>query len=572
MRRVFPSLAMLLAVTMVLGCVSSSRSGAAMPDTYRIADTPSAKGEAFSHYIASVMYDRSGQQDQAVKELTKVSELDPNATTPTLRLIRAFLKNQNYKEALVNTERAIQQMPDRPNLWIVLGEIYHQLKRYDDAVNAFQKAIELNPENLLGYGALAELQERTNDLVAAVDVYQRLVQMSPNNGLLQYQLGFNLARINDTDGAIQALEKALELDPRLLRARTILGSLYMEKGENGKSTIMLAEYLKQRPDDIKAMEMLGGVLAREKRYKESAVVFSKLLSSDKPVPKQIFAMAYVMLLAGAPENVEKMVPTANAPIFSTLFAAFARQAENKPFDELLTSLDGIEGDLDDECAETLGQLMFLFGEQPTGDWLLQKIIPFRDHAASRTLAIIQGRILMNLKRFEEAQAVLSPLVTGIDQDKWIHYYLSSCYEELDRFEDTERHLKAFLEIEPDNTEVLNFLGYLYADKGVKLDEAEALLKKALSGDPQNPFYLDSMGWLYYKKGNAKEAVDHIQRAIYGMESDDALLREHLGDAYLLLGDVERAVSEWERAHRLDSKLQGLEEKINKHKPSDTKQK
>ncbi len=218
----------------------------------------------------------------------------------------------------------------------------------------------------------------------------------------------------------------------------------------------------------------------------------------------------------------------------------------------------------------LNDLLYLFGDEVAGAWLLEQLWFLSDQTDSRTLTTIRGRTLMLLERYDEAVQVLAPLADKEEVYPWVYYYLAVAHEELDHFEPTERYLKAFLEVRPDEPDVLNFLGYLYAEENVKLDEAEKLLERALELSPDNPFYLDSLGWVYYRQGKAEEAVELIQRAIYGMETDDAVLRDHLGDAFLLQGNVEGAIAEWERAHRLDPGLEGVAEKLERYreKPQD----
>jgi len=138
---------------------------------------------------------------------------------------------------------------------------------------------------------------------------------------------------------------------------------------------------------------------------------------------------------------------------------------------------------------------------------------------------------------------------------------------LEDFEQTEKHLKAYLTLDPDDPDILNFLGYLYADNDIHLDEALLLLEQALDQDPNNGYYLDSLGWIYYRMGDAEKAIDLIQKAIYNMDSDDAVLRDHLGDAYYLKGDIKRALAEWDRAYRLDPTLESVKEKLEQHRGS-----
>lgn len=534
------------------------------------AEETAPNGEAYARYIASIVYERQGQREQAVRELRQVTALAPKALTPKLRLIRSYLREKEYAEALTVCEKALQENPAYPNLWIIAGEVYRRLDRYDDAMEAFTKAIELNPDNLLGYGALVDIQESINDLVATVDVYERLIELSPKSARLHYQLGLTLARINDSEGARKALTRALELNPGFIRPRYLLGVIALEAGDNEEALKYLTSYVKSRPEDIAAAENLAGALARLGRYPDAMKLLSALMAGSHAQPKHHLDAMYVMMLAGQPKEAEKLAPPEGRPIFTALMTGFARQASGASWPETFEAFDSIEGDLDTECNETLNDLLYLFGSEAMGAWLLERLEACREEVASRNLALIQARTLMSLDRHAEAVDVLTPLFDAFAPDLWLHYYLAICHEELDHFEETEEHLKACIEYNPDDPDMLNFLGYLYAEEGVHLEEAEDLLKRALKLKPDSPFYLDSLGWVYYKQGKADEAVDLIQRAIYGMETDDAILRDHLGDAYLLKGEVKQAVEEWERALRLDPKIEGVQEKLEKHRPAAVK--
>ncbi len=525
--------------------------------------TPQA--EAYAHFLSALLLERQGRHDEALEEMSQVPELDPGALTPTLRMIRAHLRRRDYDAALEMAQQALDQSPERSNLWIITGEIYHQLKRYDEAIAAFSKAIELNPDNVMGYGALVELQESTNDLIAAIDIYHRLIELTPDNAGLHYSLGLNLARTSDTDGAILAFARAIELEPNLSRARYLLGALLLEQDRNKEAIEMLAGYLKRRPNDTKAAENLAGALVREARYAEGMAVIGKLINSRDAGPEHhLFAM-YALLREGKPGDAERVAPPGGAPYLGTLMTAIARKDSGQPYQSLVDSLDGFGGDLDAECDSYLGDLLYTFDNDQFGTWFVDELDRFRNSARpSYTLDFIQARTRMFLGEYEAAAALFTPLLKGDASDALLHYHLSICYEELDRFDDTEAALVAYLELVPDDPEIQNFLGYLYAEHGVELDRAEELLNAALASEPENPFFLDSLGWIYYKRGDGPKAVELIQRAIYGMESDDAVLRDHLGDAYLMIGDVERAVAEWERAQRLDPTLEGVVEKIKAH--------
>jgi tetratricopeptide (TPR) repeat protein len=91
---------------------------------------------------------------------------------------------------------------------------------------------------------------------------------------------------------------------------------------------------------------------------------------------------------------------------------------------------------------------------------------------------------------------------------------------------------------------MNYLGYMFADRGVRLDEAKQLISKALDVDPGNPAYLDSLAWVHFHQDQLDQAVDELHRAIDKI-SDDPTIHDHLGDVYLKQGKVKEAIQQWE---------------------------
>jgi uncharacterized protein HemY len=90
---------------------------------------------------------------------------------------------------------------------------------------------------------------------------------------------------------------------------------------------------------------------------------------------------------------------------------------------------------------------------------------------------------------------------------------------------------------------LNYLGYMLADRNVRLDEASQLIKKALEIQPDNPAFLDSMGWVYFRQGKYTEAQGLLERALEHMA--DPTVHDHLGDVYARQGRTKEAIVEWQ---------------------------
>jgi tetratricopeptide (TPR) repeat protein len=103
-----------------------------------------------------------------------------------------------------------------------------------------------------------------------------------------------------------------------------------------------------------------------------------------------------------------------------------------------------------------------------------------------------------------------------------------------------------LSSDPNSAVTLNYLGYMLADRGTKLDEALAFIKKAVQLDPANGAYLDSLGWAYFKLGKYDAAEENLLKASQHIGTDPTV-QDHLGDLYQKTGRLKLAAAHWERA-------------------------
>ena len=561
---------LLLLVSLFSGCATVSYVAGFNPFFGKPAQ-PTRQAKAYAMYLTAVVYERRGEIDKAIESWQQVLAYDEEALTPRLRIIGAYLRLGDNDKAMEMCRQALEFFPEQSELWIVLGELDHRRGNIEAAIDAFSKAIELKPDDLTGYSALVELRENTNDLVAAIDIYERLIKKSPNSAALYYQLGINLAQINDTAYAQRTFQKVLEMEPRITRARFFLALTYFESGDYERCAEELRLYLLERPYDTTALEYRAAALARMGILDEARYAMELILAGKDAQNKNSLQHAWLLLESDQVEKAQQFALESGAYFFADLIftwnilatASPEEESTDVPWDERF-SLDDVET----ECDQFISAVMNLFGTDYVGDKTLQMIEVISDSVVfSPALSLFQARILLAMDKYQDAVAVLELILSNGISSKYAHYHCAIAYEELKNLEKTEEHLLKYLEIDPEDADVLNFLGYFYADNNKNLDEAETLLNRALKKDPENPFYLDSLGWLYFRKGRLEEAAALVRRAIYTMETDDALLRDHLGDIYLKQGDTKHALAEWLRALRLDPSLQTVRDKIEHYTPS-----
>ena len=124
---------------------------------------------------------------------------------------------------------------------------------------------------------------------------------------------------------------------------------------------------------------------------------------------------------------------------------------------------------------------------------------------------LQGNAL--IERGEVAQA--ESLFTVADG---LYNEAGALYDEAKNKEKTIASMKKAIELNPKNSAALNYLGYTWAEMGVRLDEAEDLILRALKIEPNDGFYIDSLGWVYYQKGDYLRAVEQLERAVEAEEA------------------------------------------------------
>src|SRR4030095_16438568 len=88
------------------------------------------------------------------------------------------------------------------------------------------------------------------------------------------------------------------------------------------------------------------------------------------------------------------------------------------------------------------------------------------------------------------------VVTYPDNDRY-HFTLGALYDEHKEKQQSIEHMERAIELNPENAPALNYLGYTYADQGVRLDEAESLIRRALAISPQGGFSLHSLRWVFF---------------------------------------------------------------------------
>jgi tetratricopeptide (TPR) repeat protein len=154
-----------------------------------------------------------------------------------------------------------------------------------------------------------------------------------------------------------------------------------------------------------------------------------------------------------------------------------------------------------------------------------------------------------LKRWSEAEEALNKteeLSLKAEDKENVYFLRGSTYEREKKYDQAEAEFRKILAVNPQNAATLNYLGYMNAERDVRLEESLNYIKQAVSSEPTNGAYLDSLGWAYFKLGKYDLAEENLSKASIRMGSDPTV-QDHLGDLYQKTGRLKLAAAHWERA-------------------------
>jgi tetratricopeptide (TPR) repeat protein len=161
-----------------------------------------------------------------------------------------------------------------------------------------------------------------------------------------------------------------------------------------------------------------------------------------------------------------------------------------------------------------------------------------------------GDTLREQELYEEALVAYDKAIALFGEpaeEQWIVYFARGiAHERTDDFDGAERDFRQALTLNPDQPQVLNYLGYSYVEKQINLDEALGMIERAVAALPDSGYITDSLGWVFYRLGRYDEAVTPMERAVELMPIDP-VVNDHLGDVYWAVGRTLEARFQWKRA-------------------------
>ena len=519
------------------------------------------------------LYRLQNQHDEAEAVLRTLLAREPENESGVEQLTQLLLDEGKSEEAISSLQQILQRAPTG-RLWDMLGDAYNQTHDLPNAEQAYRKAADFEPDEITHRRGLAQTLLSEEKYPEALEQYQRLVQMDADDPDNYLRLAEIYRQMKQLDKAEQNVLLAKQRAPGNLEVIYYESSIYEAEGRFEDSIKVLSEavagvksqseFTPERRRTLAILYQQLGQLYREtSNYTAAVNTFDEMLKLGPEEDRR--ARALIIDTYRDARDLPKALDASNKAL-----AAYPKDRELRVTQALLYG----ENAQTDQATAQLRQLL----DGTPADFEIQLDL---------AQVYEQGQRWNDAEQSVHAAEKISAATPDQDQTEMIGFMLGAIFERQKKYDQAEEQFRKVLDQNPRNPAVLNYYGYMLADRGIRLEEATDMIKRALVEDPDNAAYQDSLGWAYFKQNKYPEAEEYLRKAAT-RESHDPTILSHLGELYskmvkddLAEAQLQKSLDEWHRVlpgdfeptklAEVEQKMAALKRRIAQQKsPSDAK--
>jgi tetratricopeptide (TPR) repeat protein len=483
------------------------------------------------------------------------AESDPNVRATLARL---YVRTNAYDKAIPLLTDLVNQEPGWQDGPLMLVEAYAGAGRSRDAIAWLEERTNDDPRLL---PALADFYERERRWSDAAGAYARVLERSPRDAI---QLKFRYASALMNAGGRENIEKArtalteINAAAPTPDARTLylLSQAQRRLGELNQSEASARQVIAQNRKSPWGYYALAEVLEARRQYQSVVDELAPVVAENRGKPVEAFDVSVLLPHLGFAyqeigqhdkaiasfEDARKLAPGDPAVAGYLIEANIAAKKYAAAIDVAKSALAQHPDDV--RLTRLEAQALRHTGKTDEGIALLEAVL--KQHADEPVAYISLAQAYSEAERTAQALKVLQDAQGKFPSDDGIAFELGSVFDKQKKFAEAESAFRQVLARDPENAIALNYLGYMLAERGERLDESVTYLKKALQVEPENPSYLDSLGWAYFKADKLDLAETNLKRAADQLKTN-SVIQEHYGQVLFKLGRYDEAIAAWTRA-------------------------
>ncbi len=475
---------------------------------------------------------KMGDLEKAAEWLGQALVDYPDQNSSRLLLASLYIQQDKIPEAIKLYDEVLRRDPGNEGVHLRLGLLYGHQEEFLKAEKIFRQLLDSNDESYFARLSLARLLRQTERYEEAGQEYEKALALNWSKELA-YEIGLFYGSRKKHEEALRLYTVIAESDPFDERA--------------GLSRVQALLDL-ERNDE--ALEELKNIMTFSKSPANIEMVVSKVLLRQNEVNK-------------AREVLEKLVSTTANPEAQYMLALLAYRDED--FKTALAHLDRIvPGSTHFEEAVYLQTRIFKeSGDSDKAVVMLKKHIAGESSRSPLFYALLSS-LYQEKKDNLAAMSVMEAAVLIYPDNPQLLFEYGVLLDRNGMGDQAILKMEKVLELRPDHADALNFIGYTWADKNIRLREALVYIEKALALKPDNGYIVDSLGWVYYRLGDYSRAAQELERAL-GLEPEDPHIYDHLGDAYRGLNNIARALDRYKKAYEMfadEKKKTAVKQKID----------
>ena len=510
---------------------------------------------------ADVLLGVSRQEPAALVEakaaLESLAAARPHDVATLFDLGRVLFELGRWEDAARWFERAADEQPGNRALQSYRVSALLEAKQTDRAVEVLEEVLAHDAAFLNGRLQLASLLSDRGEHRRAVEVLSSAPAGQRDDRELRWQLAGQQYRIGELEAALATVEALLAEDPERLRERILRGLILSALGRDQEAARLYESLLAERPRNLDLARQLVKLHERNDRPEAAEEVLRQLEKrlreageTELGVQARFELLSHLWRRRAWGELIDAAEPAADDPesalhLEALIFTveALHRSGRSERALERLTASQAIP--LPRRLSEQ-AQILFDLGRDRAAAAVLQSLVDLDQPEA----LLAATRVLHGEGAYVEARPHLERILELAPDSTEALYWLGATYERSGDFRRAGEVFGRLLELDPQHAPALNYLGYMWAERGENLDRALELVRRAVAQEPDNGAYVDSLGWAHFQLGNYHQARVLLERAVRLMP-DDAVVAEHLGDVYRHLGESGRARRQYRRALELD---------------------
>jgi tetratricopeptide (TPR) repeat protein len=501
-------------------------------------------------YLAGRSADLANDVDAALNYFDYTLEFDPRNPAISERVLMLRLAAGDTEPGFDLAENLVVADTRNPTARLALATQALKRKQYARAKSELKETLQSPLATLT-----ADILDAWADYgLGKTDDALKTVESLTGPGWYDVFKDYHYALIADAGGrtadADTAISRAYDSDQTALRIVEAYARIKARSGDRDEATRALSEL----GDNPVASSVVAGLLDEIKSGKKPAPIAASaqaggaellygLGSAIGTEDGIILAAIYLQLAHNLDPKVD-IVTVALAELFQRVdqcekaINIFGRVPDTSPIRRNASIQSAICLDSLDRMDEAATQIKRVLDADPN------------DIQA----AIALGNLYRGHDRYAEAADAFTVGVKAITDEAnadWrIFYFRGVAFERTKRWPEAEADFKRALKLNPNQPQVLNYLGYSWVDMGINLDQALDMIRTAVDLRPNDGYIVDSLGWAYYRLGRYEEAVEQMERAVE-LRPEDSVINDHLGDAYWRVNRKREATFQWAHARDLE---------------------